>query len=1135
MTAFSLPAPSGADADEADTSATGNHGDAAERHWGQIPEGLDILVTHGPPSGVGDLHAESGGGGPPCHAGCPVLREHVRRARPTLHLFGHMHEGFGAYLDDDSGVVHVNAASCTDRYLPLRPPIVVDMVLPTSADYKGRGGNGVVVTGLDDQSPHIWLAPRPVPEQPPQDENPPARSGGGGGTYGPLGKPDITASHPFFRRLVGELHGHPALHDASGTSAYRNKASYLLGRHGFPGENPMCDPALNAVAQRCQSLALEVEAASSEERWVECALKLTRRGEVGVKLVIRGLKPPPQPSVSLEAAPRAEKTPPPWLDALLADFGPIGVHVCSVCVQPCPEDSESAKPVRNPWMPGYVMPVAVYGEPYVVERAPAPAPGVPGVEFRLSPDAFSEVNSSAEDAMFSHILEWARQLRPTCPRLSLLGRNHGFTGLALQREVRFDEVLGCTHCWQTLADTNASVGWHAGSPWLPGGSTTFRTRKIDKSGFAEEILALAGGPPTVVHVTNSRHGLPQGVPAALLATQEVRAILYNSCAHAPLAAEWSLFCSEGGFEIAQFASSDLLAGTEYDSAVFLMVRRPRTLVMPIGPPAFGKTATWHRVNGVEDDTCTSAADGGFGVNVMEVFERDKRFALERAGPGGLRGARARCHAALLGALGSARQRVGGVFYLDSTNGQRGARLAYRDALQPSRTIFCLLGQEGDDSEGGLPSVDLVLDRVLARCRRGPGLPAHERRQWEDAARTGLRPKLERLMCDMELLNTDELQPRHRSSCDGDACDEADEKVLILRSIGAIGDVAEDCSIGGVASLPWQLFLEICCPALARVGSRRQNDPVAPGVGVVTSPSSIDREVTHDCCKPEVGLGTTIGEHGRVALLFLTSAQRASAPTAEGEALWNLAAWQELVEDFEQRRCRFGAAFQLFRHDDSAAVVAAPSPPAETILSRAQLVTTVPTKRAGLSLVVAELRLIRAALAAGCDRFLLLSGSCLPLMRLDALHEALVATDKSWLQYHFMKGGQQRQLGVPLGALQWKIWHRREAEVLARIDESDLVKRWAALEATMCRSNVAPDEVVLVNELQERVGPLESCCERRAVTFCEWAADEKAEGPLRARVFSEVPAAAWEARALACRKLALDEAGLRAWRESLTLC
>lgn len=52
----------------------------------------DVVMTHGPPRGIMD-YTYSGQ-----RAGCPNLFEAVARARPQMHCFGHIHEGWGAKL-----------------------------------------------------------------------------------------------------------------------------------------------------------------------------------------------------------------------------------------------------------------------------------------------------------------------------------------------------------------------------------------------------------------------------------------------------------------------------------------------------------------------------------------------------------------------------------------------------------------------------------------------------------------------------------------------------------------------------------------------------------------------------------------------------------------------------------------------------------------------------------------------------------------------------------------------------------------------------------------------------------------------------------------------------------------------------
>ena len=57
-----------------------------------ISENVDVVVTHGPPLGIMDYTLSRE------RAGCPSLFAAVARARPRLHCFGHIHEGWGAKL-----------------------------------------------------------------------------------------------------------------------------------------------------------------------------------------------------------------------------------------------------------------------------------------------------------------------------------------------------------------------------------------------------------------------------------------------------------------------------------------------------------------------------------------------------------------------------------------------------------------------------------------------------------------------------------------------------------------------------------------------------------------------------------------------------------------------------------------------------------------------------------------------------------------------------------------------------------------------------------------------------------------------------------------------------------------------------
>jgi hypothetical protein len=64
--------------------------EARVKHWELMPTGLDILITHGPPVEVLDCAPDQ-----TFHGGCPQLRDAVVRKHPRLHVFGHVHGGYG--------------------------------------------------------------------------------------------------------------------------------------------------------------------------------------------------------------------------------------------------------------------------------------------------------------------------------------------------------------------------------------------------------------------------------------------------------------------------------------------------------------------------------------------------------------------------------------------------------------------------------------------------------------------------------------------------------------------------------------------------------------------------------------------------------------------------------------------------------------------------------------------------------------------------------------------------------------------------------------------------------------------------------------------------------------------------------
>jgi Icc-related predicted phosphoesterase len=90
-------------------------------HWARIPDDVDVLLTHGPARGVRDAlrpNAE--------HVGCPELRRELdTRLHPRLHVFGHIHEGYGVQQGGER--ISVNASVLDHRYRLLNDPVVVTL------------------------------------------------------------------------------------------------------------------------------------------------------------------------------------------------------------------------------------------------------------------------------------------------------------------------------------------------------------------------------------------------------------------------------------------------------------------------------------------------------------------------------------------------------------------------------------------------------------------------------------------------------------------------------------------------------------------------------------------------------------------------------------------------------------------------------------------------------------------------------------------------------------------------------------------------------------------------------------------------------------------------------------------------
>lgn len=120
-----------------------------EDYFADLNRQFDVVITHGPPKIV--LDKCIGG-----YVGCPSLARALAVAKPKLHCFGHIHEGYGTtaidwscqkmqgspmclmfngvrYIwapTDTSATLEVNASIINDEHRPCNAPFAVTLDCP---------------------------------------------------------------------------------------------------------------------------------------------------------------------------------------------------------------------------------------------------------------------------------------------------------------------------------------------------------------------------------------------------------------------------------------------------------------------------------------------------------------------------------------------------------------------------------------------------------------------------------------------------------------------------------------------------------------------------------------------------------------------------------------------------------------------------------------------------------------------------------------------------------------------------------------------------------------------------------------------------------------------------------------------
>lgn len=91
--------------------------DRQSKHYANIPEGTDILITHTPPFGILDFDDN-------IHYGSEELLARITAVQPRLHLFGHIHSQHGITILN--GTTFSNGAIMNTDYSNFRKPSLIE-------------------------------------------------------------------------------------------------------------------------------------------------------------------------------------------------------------------------------------------------------------------------------------------------------------------------------------------------------------------------------------------------------------------------------------------------------------------------------------------------------------------------------------------------------------------------------------------------------------------------------------------------------------------------------------------------------------------------------------------------------------------------------------------------------------------------------------------------------------------------------------------------------------------------------------------------------------------------------------------------------------------------------------------------
>jgi predicted kinase len=534
----------------------------------------------------------------------------------------------------------------------------------------------------------------------------------------------------YVRQLFTTLLDTRELHIASRQTNYRNKITYSLPIVSDDAYSDLAADAINNVCHAVQEWSdswhavsahilskedVEPVCVQSSVIFREIMVKSTRSGSILVRLTVQA---------SGRGTDEYAGDPLAWPEAssfrgfLLTRFPSIDCLCYNVA-----DESSTTRPSKE--APLHFL----TKNKVVMEVTPN------GVDYQIGPDTFSEVNHEVELLQWDKTKEWIEDIVTEHLKLPLSG---GTTRLAKQKRIlivsgrdvssfglsfgslrlpsdlfspadavtgsddklngelgrMFDHVIAIQHCPLVHRDALRNFGRHEDKVK----ATVLHISKPDMvHGFEREIskhvCPITGQRPMVVGVmTGGRKGLDPAYIDYLVGNPCVVGIVYNSCATKSLIRDMQGLV-HGGFAVDDFRSYDFLPGTGYTASLTKLMRRPRTLILPIGPAGVGKS-------------CLASSLQNRASRFV-WWHRDAIFASLRQQGVGLGKSKQLVHQSLLDCLHSLRNDNAddclsaskpSIVLVDSTNGNAEARKLYVREAKPDLVVLVAFDMNGTDRD-----------------------------------------------------------------------------------------------------------------------------------------------------------------------------------------------------------------------------------------------------------------------------------------------------------------------------------------------------------------------------------------------------------------------------------------------------